>query len=146
MIIIRNALWRALIYVGLVLFITLLPLGLTLVAGGAVQVHFDGTYAILFDNSITFLPLALIAAVSMDYFYSRTFVLTKELEGILIVFFPFILVTLMYGDFFMIHSLNAPGNELAGDIAIMQVWLACSSLVYATCVKYIMFATEGQKT
>ena len=144
--IIRNALWRALIYVGLVLFVTLLPLGIALVAGGSVQVHFDGVYAILFDNSVTFLPLALIAAVSMDYFYSKTFVLTKELEGILFVFFPFVLVTLMYGDYFMIHSLNALGNELAGDLAIAQVWLAGTSIIYATGVKYIMFSTEGKKS
>jgi hypothetical protein len=144
--IIRSALLRALIYVGLVLFVALLPVGISLVAGGSVQVHFEGVYAILFDNSVTFLPLALIAAVSMDYFYSRTFVLTKELEGILFVFFPFALITFMYSVFFAIHSSRPPTDDFMVVLAIVQIWLAFSSTVYATGVKYIMFVTEGNKS
>jgi hypothetical protein len=139
--IIRNALWRALIYVAIVLFISLLPLVLTTITDGTDIIHFNGIYSIVFDNSITFLPLALISAVSMDYFYSRTFVLTRELEGFLIVLCPFILITLMYAMFFTIHGSTSISERLLGDLSIVQGWLALCSIVYATGMKYIMFVS-----
>ena len=144
--IVREAFWQALFYVGLVLFVTLLPLGLMLATNGTIQVRFDGMYSVVFDKSVTFIPLALIAAVSMDYFYSKTSVLTRELEGILIVFFPFILITLMYGVFFAVHSSKPLTDDFMVVLAIVQIWLAFSSTVYATGVKYIMFVTQGNKS
>jgi hypothetical protein len=142
--IIRNALWRALIYVGVVIFITLLPLGLTLIARGNIEPSLSGSYAVLFDNAITFLPLALIAAATTDYFFMRSFRLKKESEGLLTVLIPFVITTLMYWEFYTIRAIRSPGDVMIPPLAIVQGLLVCWAIAYAILLKYLMFASERE--
>jgi len=141
---VRNALWRALIYLGVTLVISLLPLVLTLFAHEPAEVHLAGAYAVLFDNAITFLPLALIGAVTTDYFFSRTLRLKKEQEGLLIALYPFMLTTVMYWEFFTIRSIRSADDAFIQPLAIIQACVVMLALAYAILLKYLLFASERE--